>query len=115
MTSQGPFQPKAFYDSMILSGEEKAEGNPVNVYTYLMGRNEDEGARLLSTMLSYRTRGNEHKLKNVEFQHNKTLFYCEGSQTQEQVTQKDCGVSISDDTKNPTGHGPGQSALSDLA
>lgn len=71
------------------------------MYKYLMGGNEDEGARLL-LRLTYRIRGNEHKLKH-------------GILTQEQVTQRGCGVSICGDVKNPTGYGPGQPALSDSA
>lgn len=44
-----------------------------------------------------------------------TFFYCEGAQTQAQIAQRGCGVSILGDTGNPTGHGPGQPAPVDPA
>lgn len=37
----------------------------INVYKYLMGRNEEEGDRLFSVVLRDRIRGNEHKLKHT--------------------------------------------------
>jgi len=37
------------------------------IYKRLKGRCMEEGARLFSVMLSGRTRGNEHKLKEVKF------------------------------------------------
>lgn len=37
----------------------------ISVYKYLMGRNAEEGGRLLSVVLWDRRRGNEHKLKHT--------------------------------------------------
>ncbi|KAK4820065.1 hypothetical protein QYF61_019007 [Mycteria americana] len=39
----------------------------LNVYKYLMGGNEDEGAKLLSVVSTDRTRGKGHKLKHMKF------------------------------------------------
>ena len=37
------------------------------MYKYLMGENEEKGARLFSVVLTDRTRGNGHKLKHTKF------------------------------------------------
>lgn len=80
-----------------------------------MGETEDEGSRPFSAMLM--ARGNVHKLKHgIPSEHNWTrCFYCEGPQTQEQVVQRGCRVSICGETQNSTMHGPRQPALSDPA
>lgn len=73
---------------------------------------EDEGFRPFSAILT--ARGNVHKLKHgISSEHNRTCFYCEGDQTQEEVVQRGRRVSICGDTQNPTVHGPRQSAVSD--
>lgn len=41
----------------------------------------------------------------------KKKIYCEGDQRLEQVAEEDCGLSVLEDIKNPTGHVPGQLAL----
>lgn len=78
---------------------------------------KEERARLFSVVLSDRSRGNEHKLKNTKTPREckKRLFYCAGAQTLEQVAQGCCGVSILGDVRNLTGNGPGQPALGDPA
>lgn len=43
------------------------------------------------------------------------LFHCDGGQILEGVAQIGCGVSITGDTPNPTGYGPGKVALADAA
>lgn len=45
----------------------------------------------------------------------KKLFYCEGDQTLEKVSQGGCIVSVSGRTKSSTGHGPEQAVLADPA
>ncbi|KAK4827150.1 LOW QUALITY PROTEIN: hypothetical protein QYF61_015104 [Mycteria americana] len=51
------------------------------------------------------------KTHEIPSEHKKTLFYWEGGQTLEQVTQRGCGVSIHGAIQSLTGHGPGQPAL----
>lgn len=62
----------------------------------IMGKNGDEGSRLFSEVPCDRTRGNQHKLKEIEFNLNtkkKMLFCCERwGQTPAQVVQRHCGV-----------------------
>lgn len=41
------------------------------------------------------------------------FFYCEGDQTLEKVSQGGCTLSVSGDTQNLTGQGPGQAVLVD--
>jgi len=66
-----------------------------NMCKHLMGKNEEEGTRLLSVEPTDKTRANGNKSKNVKFQLNtKSLFYCESGQTLEQVSQRGCGASI---------------------
>ena len=48
-------------------GGEEAQRDFIDVYKYLKGGNEEEGARLFSVVPSDRTRGNRHKLKCRKF------------------------------------------------
>jgi len=52
----------------------------MNLYKHLMGRCEEEGVRLSSTVPSDKTRGSGHKLKLQRFPLNvkKQLICCEG-------------------------------------
>lgn len=54
----------------VCRGHEKAQ-----LYKYLMGRNEEEAARLFSVVATNRTRGNGHKLKIRKF-HMNTRKHC---------------------------------------
>lgn len=47
----------------LLLSLEKIEENLINVYKYLMDRCQEDGATLLSVVLSNRVRGNPHKLE----------------------------------------------------
>lgn len=73
----------------------------------------EDGVRFFSAEPSMATTGNMHKMKQRKLYLNTSLkvFYCEGGQTQNQVAQRGCGVSISEDTQNPTGHSEGQTPL----
>lgn len=43
--------------------KSRLRGDLINMYKYLMERNEEKGARLLSLVPTERTRGNGQKLK----------------------------------------------------
>lgn len=47
--------------------EEKAQGDLLNVFIYLMGKSEEDRARLFSVVSSDRTRGNEHEMREGNF------------------------------------------------
>ena len=49
--------------------------------------------------------------QEVPFEHQETLFHCEGDGALAQVAQGGCGVSILGDTQKPSGHGLGQQTL----
>lgn len=51
--------------------------------------------------------------QEIPFQCKKTLPYCEGSQTLEQVTQGGCGISTLGDAQNTAGYGLEHLALGD--
>lgn len=94
-------------------GEEKAQGNLVNVHKYLVGGKEEREARLFSVIPRDKTRdyGFEMKHRRPLSEHEETLFYGDRDQDLTQVAQRNCRASILKDSKNPHGHGPRQMAV----
>lgn len=69
-------------------GREKAWGNLMYMHKYLMGCNEEQGARLSSVALT----GNGHKVKHTIFHCNTRkrfgfFFHCERCHTQAEVVE----------------------------
>ncbi|KAK4821704.1 hypothetical protein QYF61_027776 [Mycteria americana] len=77
--------------------KRRLRGALINVYKYLMGRTEDDGARLFSGVCSDRTRGNGHKLNN------------------KQEIPSESKKTPLDDIQNLTGHSPGLPGVADPA
>lgn len=101
----------------VLSLKRRLRGDPINVYTYVVGGNE-KGTRLYSVVPTWGIRGNGHKLKRggiIPFEQEETHFHCEGGRTLAQFAQKFCGICIHRDIQIPAGHSPGQPMLVDCA
>lgn len=80
---------------------------------YLKGRCKEDEFRLLSVVLSDRSRGNGHIMKR-RFPVNirKHFLHHEVDRALTQATQGGCGVSFLGDIQKLSGHGPGQPNLS---
>ena len=67
----------------------RLRGDLINVYKYLVGQSQVDGARLLSVVPSNRTRGNGHKLECKKFHLNmrKSFFTGEGDGAPEQAVE----------------------------
>ena len=75
---------------------------------------KEGGARLFSVVPGEdKKQWAQVETQEIPFKHKKTLFYCDGDQTLEQITQRGCGVFILGDIQNPAGHSPEQPALAD--
>ncbi|KAK4826406.1 LOW QUALITY PROTEIN: hypothetical protein QYF61_008693, partial [Mycteria americana] len=85
--------------------EEKAQGDLINVYKYLMGgvKKTEAGS---SQWYPAKKQWTQIEIQEIPFKHKK-LFYC----TLEQVAQRGCRVSVLRGIQNLTGHSPVQPAL----
>lgn len=78
-----------------------------------MGGSKDEEDRLLSVVLTGKTRGNRHTLKTSTFNVRQEHNFCHVcGQTLEQVAQRSYGVSLWGDIQNLTGRGHWATCLS---
>jgi len=75
-----------------------------SAYKYLMGGNQDDGARFFSVVPSDRTRANEQKLEDRNTE--EKLLYCQSDTALKQSTQRGCEVSFSRDIQESPGHFP---------
>lgn len=99
--------------TVIQTGEEKAQGDLINMWKYLIGRNKND----FSWCCPVKTKEHEQYIpfKHTWFLLNiiKKFFYYEGGLTLEEVSQRSCGVSILEDMQNPTVHSPEQPPFAD--
>ena len=72
----------------------------INVYKYIKGRSQVEGARLFLVVYSGWTRSNGHKFEQRMFHLNVRKKVFERNRAQEQVPQRGCGISFSADIQN---------------
>ena len=100
---------KAERAGAVQPGEERAQGDLINVYEYLQGECKENGARLFPVEPSDRSRGSGYTLKHRRFPWNIMKHcHCESDQALVQADQGGGGVSILADSQEPSGHGPGQ-------
>jgi len=81
---------KAERAGAVQPGEERAQGDLINVYQYLQGECKENGARLFPVVPSERTRGSGYTLKHRSFSWNimkHFLCHCEGEQALVQADQ----------------------------
>jgi len=71
----------------------------INVYKYIKGRSQGNGARLFLVMPSNRTRGNGHKLKHRNFH----LDMRKSDRAPKQDAQRGSGISFSEDIQDSSG------------
>ena len=98
----------------VQPGEEKAQGDLINVHKYLKGGCREDGARLFSAVPSDRTRGNGHKPKHRRFPLDirKPFFTV---RVTDSVAWRGCEISMLGDIQKLTGRGLGQPAVGDPA
>lgn len=95
-------------------GKGRLREGVIDVYKHLKECNEDKGDRLSSVVPTDMIKGNMQKIETHEIplEQKKTL-YCECAQTLEQVAQTSRGISMVEDIKTTTWHGPGQHSVAD--
>ncbi|KAJ7425639.1 hypothetical protein BTVI_02321 [Pitangus sulphuratus] len=85
--------------------ERQLGGDLINVYKYLKGGCQEDGARLSLVVPGNRTRGKEQKLMHRNFHLNmkKAFFTVRGDCALEQIAQRGCGVSFTGDIQKTSG------------
>lgn len=81
----------------------------VNVYKYLRGGYQQEGARLFSVLPGNRQRGSKLKLKHRKLYLH--ILHCEGDRVLGQTAHRCCRVSFSGDIQTLPGYDPRQCTL----
>jgi len=95
----------------------RLRGDLINVYKFLNGGCQEDGARLFSVVPRDTIRGNGHKLKhrNIHVNMRKNFFTLRVMEHWNRLPREVCGFSFSGDIQDTPGQGAVQPALGDPA